>query len=175
MTAIAPKDRSFGFLVSDVARLLRRSFDRRLEPLGLTQAQWRALAHLWREPGMKQAELAERLEIQPITLTRLVDRMEAAGWVERRDDPNDRRASRLHCTEQALPLVEQMQDRVAETLAEALAGLSPAARRELVGALALVKENLTAAQPASAQAAVNVVNEVEHVKPGTTAASRRGR
>ena len=69
-------DRTLGFLVADLARLLRRSMDRRLQSLGLTQAQWRAIVHLSRSEGITQAMLAEALEIQPITLTRLIDRME---------------------------------------------------------------------------------------------------
>ncbi len=89
-------DRTLGFLVSDIARLLRRNMDRRLQSLGLTQAQWRAIVHLSRSEGMTQAMLAESLEIQPITLTRLIDRMESAGWVERRTHPLDRRAVQLY-------------------------------------------------------------------------------
>src|SRR5687767_13222468 len=101
MTAPLFNERSLGFLVADVARLLRRSMDRRLQALGLTQAQWRAIIHLSRNEGMTQATLAESLEIQPITLTRLIDRMESAGWVERRMHPLDRRAVQLYLTSQS--------------------------------------------------------------------------
>jgi DNA-binding MarR family transcriptional regulator len=96
MTAKLPAPNHLGLLVSDIARLLRRNMDRRLQSLGLTQAQWRAIARLARSEGMTQAALAESLEIQPITLTRLVDRMEKAGWVERRTHPLDRRAVQLY-------------------------------------------------------------------------------
>ena len=81
--------------------------DRRLQSLGLTQAQWRAIVHLSRSEGMTQATLAESLEIQPITLTRLIDRMESAGWVERRTHPLDRRAVQLYLTPQSQPILER--------------------------------------------------------------------
>jgi DNA-binding MarR family transcriptional regulator len=152
MTSLSDTDRSVGFLIHDVARLLRRNFDRRLQSLGLTQAQWRAIAHLSRDPGLRQAALAERLEVKPITLARLIDRMEAAGWVERNDDPDDRRASRLYLTPKSLPIIEQMQERAAETLAETFAGLASPARRELINALERMKRNLLAAESQAAAA-----------------------
>ena len=86
--------RSFGFLLHDVSRLLRTSFDRHARTIGLTRAQWRVLAHLSRNEGIKQVGLADILEIQPITLARLLDRLGADGWVERRPDPSDRRVKR---------------------------------------------------------------------------------
>jgi DNA-binding MarR family transcriptional regulator len=82
-------------MTNEVARLLRRNFNRRAQPLGLTQVQWRALARLARNEGMRQVDLAESLELQPMTVARLIDRMEAAGWVQRRPDPGDRRAVQL--------------------------------------------------------------------------------
>src|SRR5688572_2340747 len=91
-------DRSLGVLIGDVARALRRNFDRRLQSLGLTQAQWRAIVHVKRMEGMSQVALADCLEAQPITVARLIDRMESAGWIERRSDPLDRRAVRLYLT-----------------------------------------------------------------------------
>ena len=87
-----------GALLVEVGRLLRRNFNRRAQELGLTQAQWQALAHLSRKQGINQACLADLLEVQPITLARLIDRLAAAGWVERRPDPADRRAQRLYLT-----------------------------------------------------------------------------
>ena len=108
MTAKQPAPSNLGLLVSDIARMLRRNMDRRLLPLGLTQAQWRAIARLARSEGMTQAELAESLEIQPITVTRLVDRMEKAGWVERRTHPLDRRAVQLYLTHRSQPILEEM-------------------------------------------------------------------
>src|SRR5215210_4605358 len=98
--------REFVFLLFDVARLLRTLADQRVRGLNMTRAQWAVLARLERFEGLKQSELAESLEIQPITLTRLVDRLCANGLVERRADPQDRRAKRLFLTAVARPLVE---------------------------------------------------------------------
>src|SRR3546814_7154100 len=100
-------DQSIGFLLSDVARLLRRNFTRRAQYLGLSQAQWQALAHLARREGVNQATLAESLEIQPVTLARLVDRLQEKGLVERRPDPADRRAFCLYLTPAAAPLLDR--------------------------------------------------------------------
>ena len=145
-------DRTLGFLVADIARLLRRSMDRRLQSLGLTQAQWRAIVYLSRDEGMTQAALAESLEIQPITLTRLIDRMESAGWVERRTHPGDRRAVQLYLTPQSQPILEEMHARADDTLNEATRGVAPRAQRQLVATLEHLKHNLVAAETAAASA-----------------------
>jgi MarR family transcriptional regulator, transcriptional regulator for hemolysin len=143
--------RSIGFLIGDVSRLLRRRFDRRVQPLGLTQAQWRAIIHLAVAEGMKQGELAERLDIKPITLGRLVDRMQAAGWIERHGDPDDRRAVRLYLSEKSRPVLVEMRGLAAKTLEEALAGLSGKARGDLINSLLQMKQNLTAAEAIAAR------------------------
>ena len=140
-TATQPR-LTIGFALSDVARLMRRNFNRRVQSLGLTQAQWLLLARIARHEGAKQAQLAEILEMQPISIARLIDRMEAAGWVERRPDPNDRRAVNLYLTEKAGPIIDEMWNRADETQALALAGLSPTARDELNLALETMRENL---------------------------------
>ncbi|MBN1239590.1 MAG: MarR family transcriptional regulator [Gammaproteobacteria bacterium] len=145
-----PADRSVGFLITDVAHLLRRDFNRRTQTLGLSQSQWRVLVHLKRDEGCSQAALAERLEIQPITLTRLLDRMQAAGWIERRADPRDRRVMRLHLTPQAEPVLAEIQQRAQSMLDEALAGLSAERREALVEALCTMKINLSGARNAVA-------------------------
>lgn len=137
-------ERSLGFLVSDVARLLRLQFDRRVQSLGLTQAQWRAIAHLAREEGLSQTALAERLEVKPITLARLIDRVEAAGWVRRGADEHDRRVTRLYLTPKSQPILDEMRARAAETIDAALEGLSAREREALVDALCRMKQNLTA-------------------------------
>src|SRR5258705_12803842 len=82
-------DSSFGFLLHDIARLMRKRFDQRARSLNLTRAQWQVLAHLARHEGINQAGLAEILEIEPITLGRLIDRMAEAGWARRRSHPSD--------------------------------------------------------------------------------------
>jgi DNA-binding MarR family transcriptional regulator len=136
-------ERSFGFLLYDAARLLRRDFDRRARSLGLTRAQWSVLAHLKRNEGSKQAAVADTLELEPITLVRLLDRLEAAGWVERRADPTDRRARQLFLTEKARPVLDQLMALAAETRAVALAGFSEPEREVLIDALIKVRANLS--------------------------------
>lgn len=138
-----------GFLLHDVSRLLRRGFDRRVGALGLTQAQWRAIAHLSRNQGIKQAALADILEVRPITLTRLIDRLAASAWVERRPDPDDRRAVRLFLTAKAQPILAKIEALAAEIREEALAGLSPDRRRSLVEALQAMKRSLLDSEAAS--------------------------
>ena len=101
-------DQSIGFVLNDVARLLRRNFNRCVQDLGLTQSQWQAIAHIARKEGMKQSELADILEVQPISVARLIDRMEAAGWVVRRPDPVDRRAINLYLTDKCDPILNKM-------------------------------------------------------------------
>src|SRR5437667_9425525 len=96
---------SFGFLVNDVARLFGRRFEKNGNRLGLTRAQCRTLGYLARNEGINQAGLAELLEIRPMTLVRQIDRMEEAGWIERRPDPADRRARRLFLTGKARPIL----------------------------------------------------------------------
>lgn len=137
-------DRSFGFLVHDIARLQRKVFDRRASSLGLTKPQWSVLAHLARHEGISQAGLAEILEVEPITLTRHIDRLQEAGWVERRPDPNDRRIRRLHLTEQAFPILDQLRPMAAATREDALADLTQTERERLIDVLLVIKENLSA-------------------------------
>jgi MarR family transcriptional regulator, transcriptional regulator for hemolysin len=147
VSKIFDPDRSLGVLISDVARLLRRNFDRRLQSLGLTQAQWRAIVHVSRTEGMSQVALAECLEAQPITVARLIDRMESAGWIERRDDPLDRRAVQLYLTPKSQPILEEIHARAAQMMSDGVLGLSASAQKQLFDNLQRVKQNLTAAEP----------------------------
>src|SRR5581483_7899121 len=117
---------TFGFLLHDAARLMRREFDRRARSSGLTRAQWAVLASLARNEGSNQTALAEVLDIEPITLVRLLDKLEDAGWVERRADPDDRRVRRLFLTETARPLMQQFRDLADATNDAALLGLDAA-------------------------------------------------
>ena len=137
---------SLGFLIADVSRLLRRDFDRRVRALRLTQAQWRAIAHLQRTDGIRQSALAERLEVAPITLGRLVDRLEASGWVSRKSDPIDRRASLLFLTPKAGPILDEMRAHAKDAMREALSGVPQRARKELLKALERMKDNLSAVE-----------------------------
>jgi MarR family transcriptional regulator, transcriptional regulator for hemolysin len=149
VTKLFDPDRSLGVLISDVARLLRRSFDRRLESLGLTQAQWRALVNIARTEGLSQTALAECLEIQPITVGRLIDRMESAGWVERRSHPADRRAVQLYLTPKSQPIIEEIHSRANDMMAECVMGMSSASQKQLFEQLQRIKQNLATAEAKS--------------------------
>lgn len=142
-------ERDIGFLLSDVSRLLRRDFDRRVRALQLTQAQWRAIGHLAREEGINQTTLAERLEVKPITLARLIDRMETAGWVRRVADRDDRRVSLLFLTPKVRPILDKMQSHADAAVANLFAGMARPARRQLAKALEQMKQNLLAAEAAA--------------------------
>src|SRR3954453_23157118 len=113
------------FEIGETAHALRKAFDRRAVGLGVTRAQWKVLFRLDRRPGLRQIELADMLDIEPITLSRIVDRLEEAGFVERRADPADRRAWRLHVTAKAQPLIATLKRIAAEMIAEAVAGIDP--------------------------------------------------
>lgn len=136
-------DRSFGFLLHDVARLLRKRYEQRARPLGLTRAQWQVLAHLQRQEGINQSGLAELLELEPITVGRLIDRMEEAGLVERRADPGDRRAHRLFLTERARPILERGRALGDAVRNEAFAGFPDPEREKLIDLLLHVRGNLS--------------------------------
>ncbi len=144
---------TFGYLVSDVARLLRRIFDRQARQVGLSLAQCRALAYLARHEGINQAGLADLLEVQPISLARLLDRMGSAGWIERRPHPDDRRAHRLYLTAKARPLLGQLQVMSEQVRGEALAGFSVEERETIMRLLRRTHANLTSREPAESPAA----------------------
>lgn len=135
-------NQSFGCLLHDTARLLRRDFNRRAQVLGLTQTQWQALCVLSHNEGINQAALAELLEVQPITLGRLIDRLEATGWVERRDHPTNRRAITLYLTSKAEPILNDMWKLAEQTRDIALRGVSESEREQVMSILERVKENL---------------------------------
>jgi DNA-binding MarR family transcriptional regulator len=134
--------RNFGFLLNDVARLMRTVYDRRVKSLGLTRSQWWVLNHLFRGDGVTQTELAETLEIEKPTLGRLLDRLEAKGWVRREDDATDRRAWRVYLTDEVGPAMRELRAVAAELRRDALAGLSAAERERFVDTLLAIKANL---------------------------------
>jgi MarR family transcriptional regulator, transcriptional regulator for hemolysin len=136
-------DRSFGFLLHDIARLMGKRFEQRARPLGLSRAQWRALAHLQRSEGVNQSRLAELLELEPISVARLIDRMEQAGLVERRKDPADRRAHRLYLTSRAGPLLQQGRVLGDAVRAEAFASFSESERETVTDLLVRIRSNLS--------------------------------
>jgi MarR family transcriptional regulator, transcriptional regulator for hemolysin len=137
-------NRSFGFLVHDVARLFGRRFNQRaLLFLGLTRAQCKVLGYLARNEGINQAGLADLLEIKPMTLVRQIDRMEEDGWIERQPQPGDRRARRLVLTDKARPILARILDLSNEIRAESFAGLSKDDGKQLIELLRRVHGNLS--------------------------------
>lgn len=135
------------FEIGETAHALRKAFDRRAAGMGVTRAQWKVLFRLTRQPGLRQIELADLLDIEPITLSRIVDRLEEAGLVERVADPADRRAWRLHVTASAQPLVEKLRAVADEMISEAFAGIDPAEIEITRKVLARARENASRAAP----------------------------
>jgi DNA-binding MarR family transcriptional regulator len=134
---------SLGFLLGDVSRLLRRSFDARARTIGVTRPQWRVLTMLIRHEGINQGGLADLLDVEAITLCRMVDRLADAGLVERRPDPGDRRAWRLFLTEKAHPLLAELKILGEGLFEEAMTGLSDNEQTKLATMLELVRSNLS--------------------------------
>lgn len=142
-----------GFLIADVSRLLRRRFDERARSIGVTRPQWRALSAIRRAPGLNQGALAERLDVEPITACRMIDRLEEAGLVERRRDPNDRRAWLIHLTERAEPLTTQLRALADDMFASMLADISEEDRRQMTDTLTRIRDNI--ATPEQLEEAAN--------------------
>ncbi len=144
---------TLGALVHDLSRLLRRRFVLRAreERLALTRAQCTVLWHLSHQEGSSQAALAQRMDIEPITLARLLYKLEALGLLERQRDPNDRRAHILHLTAEAEPILEQIYSLSERVGDEAQAGLSEIDRQRLLTLLRHVKGNLTGPPAAAAK------------------------
>jgi MarR family transcriptional regulator, transcriptional regulator for hemolysin len=137
-------DDYIGVVISDVARLLRTEFDRRVRKLGITRSQWLVLTRLHRSPGASHSELADMLEVEKATVGRMVDRLEANGWVERRSEPDDRRIKRVYLTPEAERIHKRIW-RVAETTVDdALADLSSEESRQLMSLLLRVKKTIVA-------------------------------
>src|SRR5215211_5095376 len=132
--------------IGETAHALRKAFGRRAANLGVTGAQWKVLFRLTLHPGLRQVELADMLDIEAITLSRIVDRLEEAGCVERVADPTDRRAWRLQVTEKAKPLVAKLRAVGSELVEDAFAGLDPEEIARVREVLARVRENIAAGQ-----------------------------
>jgi len=140
-----PIEREMAFTIMDVARMLKTFADQRVRLYGMTRAQWGVLVRLDRSEGLKQSELAELLDLQPITLTRLLDRLAENGLIERRPDPNDRRANRLFLTAAARPVLERLAELGAEVMEAVLVGLDDKALKRMLHDLELMRENLRGA------------------------------
>jgi MarR family transcriptional regulator for hemolysin len=135
-------DVNFMFTLGEVQRLVRAYADRQAARYGITRAQWAVLAKVERAEGLKQNELAEQMEMKPITLTRLIDRLCGNGWIERRSDDSDRRVNRLYLRKAARPLLGKLSGLRSELTATALAGITPADAVRLLSNLETIKENV---------------------------------
>jgi len=137
-----PANPTIGYLIADLTRLFGRVFDRRAVHLGLTRAQWRALKRIHDRQGLSQVELAEQMDMEPIAVGRVVDRLQKAGFVERRPDPDDRRRWRLYLEPQAMQVMDAITELSSRLRAEALEGLSDAEVEAMLRALLHVRDNL---------------------------------
>jgi len=140
-----PVNREIAFTIMDVARMLRTYADQRARQFGISRAQWGVLVRLDRSEGLKQSELADILDLQPISLTRLLDRLAENGLIERRPDPNDRRANRLYLKPAARPLLAQLAGLGQAMMEDVLPGLDGKTNARLLHDLRAIKDNLRAA------------------------------
>lgn len=136
-------DENIAMLMAQVSRLMRRAFDEKARQIGMTRPQWQVISILSVNEGINQGGLAEILEVEPITLGRMIDRLQEAALVERRPDPADRRAWRLHLTDKAQELLEQLRPLANETMEAAQEGLTETERRTLVQAMKAMRANLS--------------------------------
>jgi len=137
-----PIKREIAFTIMDVARLLKTYADQRARQFGISRAQWAVLLRIDRTEGLKQSELAEILDLQPISLTRLLDRLADNGLIERRSDPNDRRANRLYLKPAAKPLLDRLSELGADMMETVLEGLPPRSIDRMLEELGMLKDNL---------------------------------
>lgn len=152
MSALRPSpDRQLAFLLTDISRLARKEFDRRVRPLGLTRAQWLFLYYLGRQPGASQSDLAEQLQMEKITVSRQAKRLEQAGWIERRDHREDGRAYHLHLTARAERIVDRLDQLASRLRTDYLRGVPPSRRGALVNDLSLIKANLLQLEDAASR------------------------
>lgn len=139
---IHDSQRGAGFLLTDSARLLRKLIDRRLQPLGLSRAQWSVLAILSNHEGVSQSQISQELEIEKSTAGRLIDQVEKSGWIERRPIPGDRRLWSIHLTDQARQLIVEIERVIMHAREDMLRGLSEDQQNTLTDLLRAVKLNL---------------------------------
>ena len=143
-------DRDILFLLGDVGRLIRTRADQLARAHNMTRAQWVILVRVERQPGLSQSELAAICEVEPITIVRLVDRLEKHGFIERRRDPDDRRINRLYLTPGADPIMQEIAHFREQVVAEATVGLEDEVLAKLVDALLAIKSNLSGREPVAA-------------------------
>lgn len=165
-------DHNFGFMLNDVARLMRITYDRRMKPLGLTRSQWWVLTFLYFHEGVGQSEFAGILDIDKATLGRLLERLETKGWVRRTTDKNDRRLKRVHLTKKAQPTLQVMRDLARITRNEALASLSEKEHEQLLDMLQRIRRDLTRMNGQDSQNGALGIQPASG--PAPQSASRRG-
>ncbi|MEY4160796.1 MAG: hypothetical protein RLZZ136_1417 [Pseudomonadota bacterium] len=136
-------EENIGYLLAQVSRLMRRAFDEKARLIGVTRPQWQVLTLLIAHEGINQGGLADILEVEPITLGRMVDRLQDAGLVERRPDPADRRAWRLYLTDKSRALHEQLRPLADDMIEAALEGIDHAKRSDLTQSMIRIRSNLT--------------------------------
>lgn len=161
-----------GFRISWIARMLRTRFDARARAIELTRAQWTMIVKVKMEAGATQSEIASQMEIASVTAGRIIDRLEAAGWVERRPDPDDRRTNRLYVTEKSTPLFARLQALGSEEEQVMLAGFTAEERALLVEMLRRVIDNLVSA-PALDPAPASKASESAVASPATAESALR--
>lgn len=153
-THLTSDDRSNEALILfELSRPIGLAYDRRVEALELTRAQWHLLSVLRRYPGIAQARAAEIMEVQPITLSRQLERMERAGWVRREPDPRDRRANKVYLTDKVIGIMQQMQAETLRFREELVAGFSAEEHRQFLSYLTRIRGNLQQIMRRDAEAA----------------------
>ncbi len=167
------RSRNFGFLLRDVSRRYVSRFEHRAREISLTLPQCKVLVRLDRNQGVSQARLAELAEIEPMTMVRILDRMERDGWLERRPDPADRRARRLYLTKGASPLLDEIWRLADLTLAETFAGISKSRRDAFIALLERIHANVCALDRASSTAKSAAGASPARSKPKAKARVRR--
>lgn len=135
-------DSNESLLIHDIARLFKKNFDRRVRSLGLTRSQWLAVATLRRHPGISQSQLADKLDVEPITAARTIDRLQKSGWIERRPDEKDRRINRIYLTSRVKDVVARMRTLALQTRNDALSGVEQKDHEMILRILKQIKTNL---------------------------------
>ena len=154
-----PPAKNLGLLIHDVGRLMRRELDQRAQAIGLTSAQWRVLAYLARCEGTNQVNLADLMDMEPITLSRHLDRMETDGLTERRRDPNDRRAHRLYLTDTGRELMASFRGVSTGVMREAIDGISETEIEKMTQLLLRMRGNLTGKASAEVPPLLSKISE----------------
>lgn len=139
----APNSSSIGYLIADLSRLYGRVFDRRAAHLGLTRVQWRALKRIHQAEGITQTALADQMDMEPIAVGRVIDRLQKAGFVERRSDPNDRRIWRLHLSPQSTQIMDAIERVSASVREDSVAGVDPDELQTTLKVLSQIRETLS--------------------------------